>query len=83
MLSNVWTVRDFYPIDYLPRGVRLTSYHGEAEDLAPPVLQEFLDAVAAGEAVVPIDRAYRFDQIVEAHAAMEAGAGAGKLVVMT
>jgi NADPH:quinone reductase-like Zn-dependent oxidoreductase len=22
MLSNVWTVRDFYPIDYLPRGVR-------------------------------------------------------------
>src|SRR5437764_6037799 len=48
MLSNVWTVRDFYPIDYLPRGVRLTSYHGEAEDLPQPVLQEFLDAVAAG-----------------------------------
>jgi NADPH:quinone reductase len=22
MLSNQWTVRDFYPIDYLPRGVR-------------------------------------------------------------
>jgi NADPH2:quinone reductase len=25
MLSNVWTVRDFYPIDYIPRGVRLTA----------------------------------------------------------
>src|SRR5882672_2738712 len=48
MLSNVWTVRDFYPIDYLPRGVRLTAYHGEAEDLPQPVLQEFLDAVADG-----------------------------------
>jgi NADPH2:quinone reductase len=23
MLSNEWTVRDFYPIDYIPRGVRL------------------------------------------------------------
>ena len=82
MLSNVWTVRDFYPIDYLPRGVRLTAYHGEAEDLPQPVLQEFLDAVADGHAVVPIDRVYGFDQIVEAHAAMEAGGAAGKLVVM-
>src|SRR3989454_6310911 len=83
MLSNVWTVRDFYPIDYLPRGVRLTSYHGEAEDLPQPVLQEFLDAVAAGHVVVPIERVYGFDQIVEAHAAMEAGGAAGKLVVTT
>jgi NADPH:quinone reductase-like Zn-dependent oxidoreductase len=83
MLSNVWTVRDFYPIEYLPRGVRLTAYHGEAEDLPRAVLQEFLDAVAAGEAVVPIDRVYTFDQIVEAHEAMEAGAAAGKLVVAT
>ena len=81
MLSNVWTVRDFYPIDYLPRGVRLTAYHGEAEDLPQSVLQEFLDAVAAGRAVVPIGRIYAFDQIVEAHAALEAGDAAGKLVV--
>jgi len=72
MLSNVWTVRDFYPIDYLPRGVRLTAYHGEAEDLPQPVLQEFLDAVADGPAAVPIDHVYGFDQIVEAHTAMEA-----------
>jgi NADPH:quinone reductase-like Zn-dependent oxidoreductase len=83
MLSNVWTVRDFYPIDYLPRGVRLTSYHGEAEDLPQPVLQEFLHAVAAGHVVVPVERVYRFDQIVEAHAAMESGGAAGKLVVTT
>jgi NADPH2:quinone reductase len=81
MLSNVWTVPDFYPIEYLPRGVRLTAYHGEAEDLPQLVLQEFLDAVTAGEAVVPIDRVYEFDQIAEAHNAMEAGAAAGKLVV--
>ena len=83
MLSNVWTVRDFYPIDYLPRGVRLTSYHGEAEDLPQPVLQEFLDAVAAGHSVVPVDRVYGLDQIGEAHAAMEAGSAVGKLVVTT
>jgi NADPH:quinone reductase-like Zn-dependent oxidoreductase len=83
MLSNEWTVRDFYPIDYLPRGVRLTAYGGDAGDLPQAVLQDFLDAVAAGRAVVPIDRVYRFDEIAAAHAAMEAGQAAGKLVVTT
>jgi NADPH2:quinone reductase len=83
MLSNEWTVRDFYPIDYLPRGVRLSAYAGDAGDLPSEVLQGFLDAVAAGDAVVPIDTVYTFDQIAEAHAAMEAGHTKGKLVVTT
>jgi NADPH:quinone reductase len=83
MLSNQWTVRDFYPIDYLPRGVRLTAYGGEAADLPPQLLQDFLDSVAAETAVVPIGRVYRFDQIVQAHADMEANRVSGKLVVLT
>jgi NADPH2:quinone reductase len=83
MLSNQWTVKDFYPIDYIPRGVRLTSYGGDASDLPPRVLQDFLDAVANGDAIVPIDHVYSFDQIVEAHTAMEAGRATGKLVVTT
>jgi NADPH2:quinone reductase len=83
MLSNKWTVQDFYPIEYIPRGVRLTAYGGDAKDLPPKVLQEFLDAVAARNAAVPIDHVYSFDQIVEAHTAMEAGTTSGKLVVTT
>jgi NADPH:quinone reductase-like Zn-dependent oxidoreductase len=82
MLSNQWTVPDFYPIDYLPRGVRLTAYGGDASDLPAPVLQSFLDAVAAGDAVVPIHRTYRLDEIAQAHADMEAGRATGKLVVL-
>ncbi len=82
MLSNQWTVRDFYPIDYLPRGVRLTAYGGDATDLPVGVLQGFLDAVAAGEAVVPLHRTYRLDEIAQAHADMEAGRATGKLVVL-
>src|SRR5258708_38911818 len=54
MLSNKWTVRDFYPIGYLPRGVRLSAYGGEAADLPPAILQDFLDAVAAGDPVAPV-----------------------------
>jgi len=83
MLSNQWTVRDFYPIDYLPRGVRLTAYGGGAADLPSRLLQGFLDSVAARTAVVPIGHVYRFDQIVQAHADMEANRVSGKLVVLT
>ena len=83
MLSNEWIVKDFYPIEYLPRGVRLTAYHGEASDLPPEVLQEFLDAVAAARISVPVHRRYTLDEIVEAHTDMEAGTSSGKLVVTT
>jgi NADPH:quinone reductase len=83
MLSNQWTVRNFYPLDYLPTGVRLTAYKGDAADLPPQVLQDFLDAVAAGTAAVPIGRVYRFDQIAEAHTDMEQNRVSGKLVVTT
>ena len=48
MLSDQWTIADFYPMDWLPNGVRLTAFSGEAADLPAPVLQEFLDAVAVG-----------------------------------
>ena len=71
----------FYPIEYLPRGVRLTAYHGEARDLPSKVLQDFLDAVAAGRFSVPVHRSYTLDDIVEAHTDMEAGKASGKLVV--
>ena len=82
MLSNQWTVPDFYPIEYLPRGVRLTAYGGDAGDLPADVLQEFLDAVAAGDAHVPIHRTYRMNEIAQAHADMEAGEATGKLAVL-
>ena len=83
MLSNEWIVKDFYPIEYLPRGVRLTAYHGEARDLPSKVLQDFLDAVAAGRFSVSVHRSYTLDDIVAAHTDMEAGKASGKLVVTT
>ena len=83
MLSDNWTVKDFYPIDYLPQGVRLTAYSGDAADLPGAVLQGFLDDVAAGRAQVPIDRVFTLEQIREAHSRMEAGQASGKLVVLT
>jgi NADPH:quinone reductase-like Zn-dependent oxidoreductase len=82
MLSDEWTIREFYPMDWLPNGVRLTSYSGQAADLAPATLQQFLDAVARGGARVPLGKTYRMSEIVQAHRDMEAGTISGKAVVL-
>ena len=83
MPSDQWAIPDFYPMDWIPTGVRLTAYSGEAADLPEPILQDFLDAVAAGRATIPLGRVYTLDQIVEAHHDMAAGTVGGKGVVVT
>jgi NADPH2:quinone reductase len=83
MLSNQWTLPDFYPTGDIPSGVRLTGYTGDATDLPSSVLQGFLDDVAAGAAVVPVGRVFELDEIQKAHRVMEAGTAGGKLVVVT
>ena len=83
ILSNQWTVEKFYPIDYIPRGVRLTAYAGDAADLPPTILQSFIEVVEAGKVKVPTGHVFRLEEIVEAHQAMEDGTTSGKLVVTT
>jgi NADPH:quinone reductase-like Zn-dependent oxidoreductase len=80
MLSNRWTVDDFYPIDYIPRGVRLTAYAGGADDLPAPVLQAYLDRLAAGGLAIGPLRTYTLDDIPHAHADLEHNRVFGKLV---
>ena len=82
MLSDQWTIPEFYPMDVIPNGVRLTAYSGEASDLPAAVLQEFLGAVATGEVDVPIGRTYALDEVVQAHRDMEEGRLFGKGVVV-
>ena len=82
-LSNQWTVEKFYPIDYIPRGVRLTAYSGDAADLPPTILQGFIEDVEAGQVKVPVGHVFRLEEIVKAHQAMEEGTMSGKLVVTT
>jgi NADPH:quinone reductase-like Zn-dependent oxidoreductase len=83
MLSNQWTVRDFYPIEYIPRGVRLTSYSGDSADLPAAVLQRSLDRMSDGAFSLGPIRTYRMDQIRDAHHAVETNTVSGKVVVLT
>jgi NADPH:quinone reductase-like Zn-dependent oxidoreductase len=80
-LSNDWALKEFYPTGDMPSGVFLTGYGGDASDLPQPVLQAFLDDVAANRATMPIAKVYALEEIVEAHADMEGNRVAGKLVV--
>lgn len=80
MLSNRWTVDEFYPIDYIPRGVRLTAYAGGADDLPSAVLQAYLDRLAAGSLSIGPLHTYTLDDIPRAHADLEHNRVFGKLV---
>jgi NADPH:quinone reductase-like Zn-dependent oxidoreductase len=83
MLSNRWTLPDFYPIGDIPRGVRLSGYGGDARDLPRGVLQQYVDDLAAGRTAASVGHVYRFDDIVQGHRDLEAGRYPGKLVVLT
>ncbi|MFK0173758.1 zinc-binding dehydrogenase [Streptomyces sp. NPDC090306] len=81
-LSNQWTVPDFSPNEYLPRGVRLAGYFGDASDLPREDFQEIVDAVAAGRLAFPVDRVYDgLEHVARAHDDMENNRATGKLVV--
>ena len=82
MLSNSWVVEDFYPIDYLPQGVRLTAYSGDAADLPSGALEDYLAAAADDHRLIPLDRAFPLDQIAAAHDYMEQNRATGKIVVV-
>lgn len=81
MLSNHWIVRDFYPIGYIPSGVRLTAYGGESDDLPAEVLQQYLDRISSGKIKPSPVKVYTMSEIRKAHTDMENNRVVGKLVV--
>ena len=82
MLSNEWIVEAFYPIAFIPTGVRLTAYGGAASDLPGEVLSEIANAIVAGDFDWPI-HVYSMEDIARAHDDMEHNRVAGKQVVLT
>ena len=82
MLSNQWTIPDFYPIEYIPTGVRLTGYGGGSADLPSVVLQDYLDRLADGSASLGPTSVHRLEDIREAHLDLEHNLTFGKHVVL-
>ena len=75
-------MKDFSPFGLIPSTVGLTVYHGQSWDLPAQVLQDVLDAVAAGEMTVPIASVFHgLAQVPDAHRALDSHAVPGKNVV--
>lgn len=82
MLSNSWIIERFYPIAFIPTGVRLTAYGGDASDLPGGVLSDVADAILRGELDWPV-KVYAMDDIAQAHDDMEHNRVAARQVVLT
>ncbi|MEU0092431.1 zinc-binding dehydrogenase [Kribbella sp. NPDC006257] len=81
-LAGQWTLPDFSPF-MIPRGVRLTSYDGQAADLPADVFARQLRAIAEGRLKVPVAKVYHgLEQVRDAHADLESGTTPGKHVVV-
>lgn len=82
-LSDGWTVADFSPLGYIPAGVRLTSYGGEASDLPAAVFERQIRAIAAGRLKVSVAKVYHgLEGVRDAQADLESRAEPGKYVVV-
>ena len=80
MLSDSWTIPDFYPMDWIPNGVRLTTYSGQAQDLPAEVLPRTLDRIESGDLDLLPVHSYPLADITQAHEDMASGRHVGKLV---
>ena len=82
MLSNRWIVEQFYPIEFIPTGVRLTAYGGGAGNLPSDVLSGIASAIHHGELDWPVT-VYAMEDIARAHDDMEHNRVTAKQVVLT
>jgi NADPH:quinone reductase len=88
MLSNRWTVAAFYPIDYIPSGVRRPASGSRRTAATPPTSQRACSnpawtrsrhAASPSRSTAPT----RSTRSAQAHADMEHGRATGKLVVLS
>jgi NADPH2:quinone reductase len=81
ILGGKWVLSDFHPMGNIPTAVKLTSYSGEATDLTPGQLQDYLDLVEKGEQEVKTGPTFNFADKVAAHKLMDANQAGGKIVI--
>lgn len=83
MVGNQWSIEHFAPMDVIPTGVMLTTYSGDVSDFMATPFQELVEQVANGALPVTLGPVFHIDDIVAAHAAIEATSARGKIVVLT
>jgi NADPH:quinone reductase-like Zn-dependent oxidoreductase len=83
IVGNKWSFENFAPMDEIPAAVCLTTYAGESEDFMRTPLEDLAEQIAASTLRVQVGKAFRLNEIVEAHRCMEENKAGGKIVVLT
>ena len=82
MVGDQWELERFSPMGAIPTGTKLTSYSGGWKEFMQTPLQEMIDLLEAEKTNVKRGPQFTLDNIVEAHKAMDANMGQGKIVVV-
>ena len=81
-VAEVWSLRDFTPMDVIPTAVRLTTY-SSADGFMRTPLDTLAGKIASGELRIPLGPVFQLDDIAAAHRCMEDNQALGKIVVLT
>lgn len=79
ILGNVFTVREFDPIKYIPNGVFLSSFYSNDPT---QTIMDALFALIREKGIRPLySRVFTLDEIVKAHTLLEKGGAGGKIIL--
>ena len=81
MLGGSWVLDHFHPMGDVPTAVKLTSYSGEAADMTPTQLQNYVDLVETDKLDVKTGPVFKFEDLIQAHTLMDENQAGGKIVV--
>ncbi|MEZ4783501.1 MAG: zinc-binding dehydrogenase [Candidatus Kapaibacterium sp.] len=81
ILGGSWVLDHFHPMGDIPTAVKLTSYSGEAADITPAQLQDYVDLVETGKLNVKTGPVFKFEELIQAHTLMDENRAGGKIVV--
>ncbi|KAA6438790.1 zinc-binding dehydrogenase [Dyadobacter flavalbus] len=82
MLSEIWSIKDFAPMDYVPAAVNLTVFDTGQMKVEVDAFQEFISMVENGEIELSIGGVFKLDDIARAHKLMDSNKASGKIVVI-
>ena len=79
VLGNVYTVRDFDPIKYIPNGTFLTGFFSNFP--TQQVIDDLFALIRKAHIRPLYSRVFTLDEIVEAHTLLEKGGAGGKIIL--
>ena len=81
LLGGEWEIENFVPGAVIPSTTKLTYFSSSATPMTTDALRVYLTGLEDGTYRMPLDRVFKFDEIQEAHAYMEANSAGGKVVI--